>query len=208
MAVTFGQLAARILRETARDVSFQTAVEDCIVSAIKELEREQYWLFETDTTLNLLANTNSVALPDDFVSLSSARLLVGETYFTEVYGFRQVTNHDIFNYERNYQVVGIPFSFALYGGNMIVYPWADGDYTIDLHYFNKDVNYPVNYDDTSLWFGDLTADLTRYKALAMFYRDELQAEEKAQFYEAKSQDAITQLRIRNNQRQTIYNLSI
>jgi len=208
MAVTFGQLAARILRESARDISFQTAAEDAIISAIKELEREQYWLFETEATLTLVANTNLVALPDDFVALSSARLLVGTTYYTEVYGFVPVTNHQIFNEARIQGVTGIPFMYAIYNDNMVVYPWAAGDYEIDLHYFRKDLTYPVNYDDTSLWFGDLTADLTRYKALAMFYRDELQAEEKAQFYETKSLDAITQLTIRNNQRQTVYRLSI
>ena len=208
MAVTFGQLAARILRDTARDVSFQDAVEDAIVSAIKELEREEYWLFETDASLTLAANSDTVALPADFVALSTARLLVGTTYYNEVWGFVPVTNHEIYNYPRIQDQIGIPFMYAIYGTNMVVYPAASDEYTIDLHYFNKDLTYPVNYDDTSLWLGDLTSDLTRYKAMAMFYRDTLQAEEKAQFYEAKSADAIANLRIRNNQRRTINRLSI
>lgn len=208
MAVTFGQLAARILRETARDASFQTAVEDSIITAIKELEREQFWLFETDETLTLTANSSSVALPDDFVALSTARLLVGTTYYTEVYGFIPVTNHEIYNYARTQGQTGIPFCYSIFGDDLVVYPAAADEYEIDLRYFRKDTTYPVNYDDTSIWLGDLTADLTRYKALAIFYRDELQAEEKAQYYEAKSQDAIKNLLIRNNQRQTTYRLSI
>lgn len=208
MAVTFGQLAARILRDTARDVSFQDAVEDAIISAIKELEREEYWLFETNATLTLAANADTVALPDDFVALSTARLLVGTTYYNEVYGFMPVTNHEIFNYPPIQNQIGVPFMYAIYANNMVVYPAASAEYTIDIHYFHKDESYPVNYDDTSIWLGDLTSDLTRYKAMAMFYRDTLQAEEKAQFYEAKSMDSITNLRIRNNQRRTINRLSI
>lgn len=208
MAVTFGQMAARILRESARDVSFQTAVEDSIITAIKELEREQFWLFEKDTTLTLTANSDSVALPDDFVSLSTARLLVGTTYYTEVYGFVPVTNHEIYNYSRTQGQTGIPFCYAIFGNNLVVYPAAADDYPIDLRYFHKDETYPVNYNDTSIWLGDLTADLTRYKALAIFYRDELQGEEKAQFYEAKAAAAVNNLRMRSNQRQTVYRLSI
>lgn len=208
MSVTFGQLAARILRETARDISFQTAVEDSIITAIKELEREQLWLFEKDTTLTLTANSDSVALPDDFVALSTARLLVGTTYYTEVYGFVPVTNHEIYNYARTQGQTGIPFCYSLFGNNLVVYPGAADTYSIDLRYFHKDATYPSAYGDTSIWLGDLTADLTRYKSLAIFYRDELQAEEKAQYYEVKAQAAVNNLLIRNNQRQTINRLSI
>jgi len=207
MAVTFGQMVARILRETARDDSFQTSVQDAIVTAIKELEIEQYWLFEKNELLTLYEDTNSVILPIDFSSVSTARLLVGDTYFTEVYGFVPVTNHEIFNYARQ-QTTGVPFIWAIFSNQIFVYPWASGDYTIDLRYFYKDSSYPVNYTDTSIWLGDLTEDLTRYKALATFYRDSLQAEEKAQFYEAKAMQIINNRRTNNNQRQTINRLSI
>lgn len=207
MAVTFGQMVARILRETARDDSFQQSVEDAIVTAIKELEIEQYWLFETDALLTLYENSNSITLPNDFSAVSTCRLLVGDTYYTEIYGFVPVTNHEIFNYARQ-QVTGIPFVWSIFSNQIYVYPWASGDYTVDLHYFYKDATYPVNYTDTSIWLGDLTEDLTRYKALAIFYRDSLQAEEKAQFYDAKATQIINNRRTNNNQRSTINRLSI
>lgn len=207
MAVTFGQMAARIIRETARDDSFLESVYDSIITAIKELEIEQYWLFEKSELLTLYDNTNNVILPNDFSSVSTARLLVNDTYFTEVYGFTPVTNHEIFNYARQ-QTTGIPFIWAIFGNRIFVYPWSSGDYTIDLRYFYKDATYPVNYNDTSIWLEDLTEDLTRYKALATFYRDSLQAEEKSQFYEAKAMQIINNRRTNNNQRQTINRLSI
>lgn len=207
MAVTFGQLASRILQETARDNSFQTPVENAIITAIKELEREQYWLFETEATLSLAETTNNVVLPDNFAEVSTLRLLVGDTYYTEVYGFTPVTNHELFNYARQ-QTNGIPFIWTLYNNLIYVYPWASGDYTLDLRYFYKDTTYPSNYTDTSVWLQDLTEDLTRYKALAIFYRDSLQAEEKALYYENKAADSVANMRIRNNQRRTINRLSI
>lgn len=207
MAVTLGQLTARILRETARDVSFEQSVNDAIVTAIKELEREQYWLFETDTTLTLLENTNSVLLPPNFAEVSTLRLLYNGTYMTEVYGFTPVTNHEIFNFTRQ-DITGVPYMWAIYNDSIYVYPWAYADYQLDLRYFYKDTNYPTEYQDNSIWLGDLTEDLTRYKALAIFYRDSLQAEEKAMFYEQKAADSVANMRIRNNQRRTINRLSI
>lgn len=207
MAVTLGQLTARILRETSRDSSFEPAVNDAIVTAIKELEREQFWLFETNTQLLLLSGNNSVALPTDFAESIVVRLIVNDIYMTEDSGFTPVTNYEIFGLTRQY-VQGVPYMWAIYGNSIYVYPWADADYVVDLFYFQKDSVYPVNYTDTSLWLGDLTADLTRYKALTTFYRDSLQAEEKALYYENKANDIITNLRIRNNQRQTINRLSI
>lgn len=207
MSVTLGQLAARILRETARDPSFTDAVNDSIVTAIKELEREQYWLFETNANLTLSANTNSVALPVNFAEVSTLRLLVNDTYMTEVYGFTPVTNHEIFNLTRQ-DITGVPYMWAIYNNSIYVYPWAYDDYTLDLRYFYKDTTYPVNYTDTSIWFGDQTEDLTRYKALATSYRDSLQAEEKALFYEQKAADSIANMRIKNNQRRTINRLAI
>ena len=207
MAVTFGQMTARILQETARDSSMETAVQNAIVTAIKELEREQYWLFEKETNLLLLDGTDNVDLPDDFAELSTLRILVNGIYKTQMFGFTPVTNHEIFNYVRQNNP-GVPYMWSLFGNKIYVFPLADGDYTLNMHYYYKDVTYPSDYGDTSVWLGDLTEDLTRYKALTIFYRDSLQAEEKAIFYEQKANSSIGNMRIRNNQRLQINRLSI
>lgn len=208
MAVTLGQMTARILRESNRDDSFEVAVEDCIVTAIKELEREQFWLFEKSTVLNLLANDNAVDLPEDFCEVKNLRLLVGNCFFNQHTGFVPVTFNDLRDWERTQGLIGIPNQWALFANQIILAPYASDDYDLYLDYYYKDEDYPINYDDTSIWLGDLTADVTRYKALTNFYRDELQAEEKAMYYEARADSALTSLRIRNNQRKTINRLSI
>lgn len=207
MAVTFGQMTDRILRETARDISMETGVQDAIVTAIKELEREQYWLFEKETDLTLLEGLNNVDLPGDFAELSTLRLNNNGTYRTQMFGFTPVTNHEIFDYARQ-DVNGLPYMWALYANKIYVYPRADSDYILNLHYYYKDLVYPALYSDTSIWLGDLTEDLTRYKALSIFYRDSLQAEEKALFYEQKANSSIGNMRIRNNQRLQTNRLSI
>lgn len=207
MAVTFGQMTDRILRETARDTSMDTGVQDAIITAIKELEREQYWLFEKEADLTLLEGFNNVALPNDFAEMSTLRLLIGDTYNTERFGFTLVTNHEIFNFVRQ-NTRGIPYMWSIFANSIYLFPVADSDYTLNIHYYYKDVTYPSLYSDTSIWLGDLTEDLTRYKALSIFYRDSLQAEEKALFYEQKANSSIGNMRIRNNQRLQINKLSI
>lgn len=197
----------RILRETARDVSMETGAQDAIVTAIKELEREQYWLFEKETNLDLLDGTDNTALPADFAEMANLRLLVNDTYRTQTFGFTPVTSYELFNYVRQYSA-GVPYIWSIFANKIYVYPVASGDYTLNMHYYYKDVVYPSNYGDTSIWLGDLTEDLTRYKALANFYRDSLQAEEKSMYYDQKANTSIGNMRIRNNQRLQINRLSI
>ena len=207
MAVTFGQMTLRILRETSRDASMEEGVQDAIVTAIKELEREQYWLFEKVGDIALLEGTDNVDLPADFAEMSTLRLLFNDTYRTQMFGFTPVTNHEIFNFVRQNNP-GVPYMWSIYGDKIYVYPFASGDYTLNLHYYYKDTVYPSLFSDSSIWLDDLTEDLTRYKALAIFYRDSLQAEEKAMFYEQKADAAVSNMRIRNNQRLQINRLSI
>jgi hypothetical protein len=207
MAVTFGQMTARILRETSRDDTFIESVQDSIVTAIKELEIEQYWLFEKSASLTLFANTNSVILPLDFVSLSGIRILINGIYYAQGRGFNNVTSEEIFRFTIQ-DTSGIPYIWAIFNNQIYVHPYSIDDYTIEIFYFQKDPVYPVNYTDSSIWLGDMTEDLTRYKALAIFYRDTLQSEEKGQFYESKAIDIINNRRRNNNQRQVINKLSI
>lgn len=208
MAVTIGQMIARILRETNRDDSFQISVQDAIITAIKELEKEQYWLFEKSDQLPVIPNTNTVPLPDDFVSLIDLRLIFNDVYYSSTNGFVGVTYNDMRSYQNILNLSGMPNRWALYGNNIVLSPTPPDNYILDIDYYYKDVVYPVNYDDTSVWLGDLTEDLTRYKALANFYRDTLQAEEKAMFYINRAQEFITNMNIRNNTRQRINRLSI
>jgi hypothetical protein len=206
--LTLGEMTSRILNETSRDSSLTTNVQNALVTAIKELEQEQFWFFETNTQLTLEANTNSVILPANFNSLGTLRLLIGTTYFSDASGFTMTTPHRMRQLQRILNQPGRPYCYALYGDSIMVHPYPNDTYTLDMDYYCKDVTYPVVYGDNSIWFDDQTQDLTRYKALAIFYRDTLQSEENANVYEAKAAQSLSFLRAKNNKREVITRLSI
>lgn len=202
-----------ILRETFRDSSFSTDVQNAIVSAIKMLEFEQLWLFETSAQLSLVGDglTNSVNLPADFSSMASVRLLDDTTYYTQDSGFRGITSNEMQTIQRTTSQVGLPFCWALFENTIQVYPYP-GDattYILDIQYFRNDGGvYPSNPSDTSIWFGDLTQDLTRYLAKSIFYGDTLQDEANSGANYNKYTTVLGRLRTRNSQRQQTNTLSI
>jgi len=211
MALTFGQMRDQILAETYRDATFQTAVENAIVSAIKELEIQQLFINQTFQQLTLNQGSNTVNLPADFMSVLMMVLLDsgGTTVYTEASGFKQVPFWDLQTFQ--YQNIGVPSNpglWSIYDGQIWVYPIAQQSYLLDLYYYNKDATYPSNYNDTSIWLGDYTQDVTRYTARGIFYRDSLQSPELAASEFAKAADVLAKLKLRNSQRATINTLSV
>jgi hypothetical protein len=215
MALTFEQMTQQILTETYRDQSFYTQVQNAIVSAIKEIEIQELFINQKYVQLTLPANTQSVNLPADFISMLMVTLQVGTvpstgiTIFTEATGFKEITFYTLqtYQYQYNYNTPCNPGNWALYGNQLWVYPQAQNDtYLLNLYYYYRDA-YPVNPNDNSIWMGDFTQDVTRYKAKEIFYRDSLQSPELAIPNQMKYQDALTVLKLRNSQRENINTLS-
>lgn len=215
MALTFGQMTDQILSETYRDASFTVAVQNAIVSAIKELETNQLFINTAYARLTLASGTDNTPLPNDFISVLELQLVSningdpGQVITTASGGFAEMTFWELKTYQPMLEAsVGNPTGWALWGNNLYVSPIAASSYFLNLYYYKRDGYYPTNADDTSIWMGDFTQDVTRYTARGIFYRDSLQSPELAASDFAKAEDALSKLKIRNSQRETINTLSM
>lgn len=221
MALTFGQMTAQILAETYRDASFSIAVQNAIVSAIKELETEELFLNQTFTQLTVSDSQFIVPLPENFISVLLMTLLnsQGSVIYTAADGFKETTIWELETYKGQRRLEqGIPYCWALYENNIHIYPAPavdSGGYIINLFYYYRDGSYPEvftspndeSFNATSIWLDDFTQDVTRYTARGIFYRDSLQSPELAASDMQKAQDALARLKIRNSQRENLNNLS-
>lgn len=204
-----------ILAQTYRDASFTNAVQNAIVSAIKEVETNQLFINTAFAQLTLPANQNFTALPEDFISVLELQLVSninnqpGQVVLTAAGGFREMTYWELLTYQPIIEAAsGNPYGWALWGNNIYVTPYPQTLFYLNLFYYKRDGYYPVNRNDTSIWLDDFTQDVTRYTARGIFYRDSLQSPELASSDFAKAQDALAKLKLRNSQRENINVLSM
>lgn len=215
MALNFGQMTRQILSETYRDASFTTAVQNAIVSAIKELEINQLFINQKYVQLQITSGVDFVALPEDFIAVLQMQLVdsvngvPGNVITTAQNGFREVTFWELKTYYPRYSLTsGSPYNWALYGNFMYFAPLPQANYFLNMYYYYRDTTYPTEDDDTSIWLGNYTQDVTRYTARGIFYRDSLQSPELAMSDFAKAEDALSKLKMRSGQRETINILSM
>ncbi len=224
MALTFGQMVDQILMETNRTGNpiFSTEVQNAVVSAIKELETEELFLNQKFAELVVDPSSFRVALPEDFVSVLLMNLLDNNrnTIYTAASGFKETTFWELETYRNQFNLqyaqIGIPGFWALYENSVHLYPVASSDgHFLHLWYYFRDGFYFENYTEpgqgsynqTSIWLGDFTQDVTRYTARGIFYRDSLQSPELAESDMRKAQEALARLKIRNSQRENLNNMS-
>lgn len=219
MAVNFGQLTQWILDDTNRDAStllnggvssatYKTAVQRAIVTAIKYMESSLYWAFKTSSVVTILDQEYSVSLPPDFSSLVAIQFSIGSTLYSLREGFVNLSFPEMLSFYQNSGEQGTPRKYAIYDDRLYIYPLASGDTNFTLYYYQKDVFYPQNDEDTSIWFSDETVDLVRMKAMERFYHDTLQAPEIASRYTIAVDDFERNLMRKNNLRQNNNVLSI
>lgn len=217
MAITFGDLAQQILQDANRDPStllngavsggatYKTAVQRAIVSAIKYMESSLYWAFRKNAVITVLDQTNSVSLPADFESMITVQFNIGNTLYSLRQGFTNSTFEDLLSYYSNSAEQGIPRKYAIFNNTFYIFPLASGDTDFTIYYYQKDIFYPSNDNDVSLWFSDETVDVVRLKAMERFYHDTLQSYEIAQTYSMAVADFEKNLLRKNNLRQN-YNI--
>lgn len=224
MALTYGEMTDLILAETYRDATFAQSVFNAVVSAVKKLETNQLFVNTAFAQLTLLPNTDNVALPNDFISVLELQLVsnvtppdapFGNVILTASGGFREMTFWELKTYQPFYNAqVGLPYGWALWGNNLYVTPFVQAIFYLNLFYYRRDGYYPSNYsntidyDTTSIWLGDFTQDVTRYTARGIFYGDSVQSAELAQQEFAKADAYLSELKVRNSQRETINVLSM
>lgn len=220
MAVTFGDLINQILEDTNRDPStllngaasggdtYKTAVQRAIVTAIKYLESNPYFQFKQVAVITVADQNNNIALPADFQSLITVQFTIGNVQYGTRQGFTNITFEDLLSYYNNNAEQGTPKKYAIYNNTFYIYPLASGDTDFTIYYTQKDVFYPTNDNDTSIWFSDATVDMVRMKAMERFYHDTLQSPEIAATYSAALTDFLQNLMQKNNLRQNYNIMSI
>ena len=151
-----------------------------------------------------------------------------ELIYSPASGFSEVTYWEWQTYRFQQFTGGVPAKWALFGNNIFLWPTPPSAFYLSLSYYNRDGYYPTDYvtipdpnnpyvqepwtDDqynlTSIWLGDFTQDVTRYTARSIFYRDSLQSPELSQSDRSQAQYALSQLKLRNSQRDTTPYLSL
>jgi hypothetical protein len=188
---------------------FDTGVKNAIVSAIKHLESKFYFLFNNVSTVTISSGSNATNLPADFKSLASISYVSNSTTtVTKRSGFRAMPFGEMINLFENGTDTGLPQAYSIWGDQLYVFPYVAEDTVFTLYYYTKDIFYPSNDNDSSLWFNDETIDAVRYKASEIFVRDTLQTPELAPAYQAAFNDWANNLTIKNNQQQQLNVLSI
>lgn len=225
MALTYGQMTDLILAETYRDATFAQSVFNAVVSAVKKLETNQLFVNTEYARLTLLPNTDRVALPEDFISVLELQLVsnipapnnapYGTVVLTASGGFAEMTFWELKTYQPYAEAqVGLPYGWALWGDYLYVTPFVQTLFYLNMFYYKRDGYYPTtysntaDYDTTSIWLGDFTQDVTRYTARGIFYGDSVQSAELAQQEFAKADAYLSELKVRNSQRETINVLSM
>jgi hypothetical protein len=218
MATTLGSLAIQILNDTNRDAgaflnpgnpqTYQDAVQNAIVTAIKYLEYDYYWLFKKLNTITILQNSNVTALPVDFGMLINAGYSLNGGLYNQRQGFLPMPYDELTSLFWNTSSTGYPTKYSILANNFYVFPYCSANTVFNLTYYYKDVTYPVNPEDTSIWFNDLTVDLVRMIAMQRFYKDTLQTPEIADTYDKDIAMFQAGLMRQNNNRQVSNVMSI
>lgn len=180
--------------------AYTSPIGDAIISAIRYYEGRPVWFTEESTTLNLLINTNSVALPSNFKSKLNLLLPVDNILRGEQNGFKQYTYKDLRDRWDDTALTNIPTEYAFWDGNVVTNCLAVGAYTLQLDYYKGDTTYPSGDADTSIWF-DEGQDLIAVKAQAMFYRRYQHDRATADEFDLYARDIYNSLLERSNMRE-------
>src|SRR6056297_2663384 len=157
MAGTYGNLINRISFESNKTGSeFEQGIKNAIITAIKYMEANYYWLFETEADLTILSGQRSANLPSNFSRLIDAKFQLDNILYGRAQSFVNEPFTTLNSYYSITESSGIPAKYSLYGTQFYVYPQTSSDVTIKLYYNYKDAFYPENDDDSSISFDEQT----------------------------------------------------
>lgn len=209
MTITLGTFKAEVQAITARtSTEYADFAQAAILQAIKYMETEQPYSLQKTGNITLLANTASIPLPDDLNQLIYVQYNIGGVIYNTPIGFQEVTYPVLLSLFSTTTQTGNPSKFAIYNESLYVYPMCASDIEYTLTYYYTDAIYPQTDNNTSVWFGDVTLDCVRAKAIEWFYRYPLEAPELADSYRASFEDYLRNLRSKNNTKRYSNRLSI
>lgn len=181
----FGTMVSRIAREIRRD-NLTADIKDSIVDAIRYYENERFSFLEASSVVTTTASDPYLsALPAGLISLDKAELdNGGSRYPLAPASYDWIT--DIDNGNSN----GPPYDYALYKGNMRLYPVPDQAYSIHLSYQVQltEVSASATATATNAWMTDAEPMIrSRAKGLVFANRLRNRAEAQAMDYMAEQE---------------------
>lgn len=209
MTITLGDLKTQIQAITSRVSSdFADFAQLGILSAIKYMETEHPYVLQKSGTVTVLANTNSIPLPDDLNQLIYVQYNIGGVVYNVPVGFQGMTYPELLNLFSTTTQVGNPTAYAVFNESLYIFPFSTNDFTYTLSYYYTDATYPSSDSDTSVWFNDATLDCVRTKAIEWFYRFPLESPQLADTYLVTFNDYLRNLRMKSNTKRYNNRLSI
>lgn len=181
----FGTMVARIAREIRRD-NLTADIKDSIVDSIHYYENERFSFLETSSVAITTASEPYLSgLPAGLISLDKAELdNGGSRYPLDPRPYDWITDIDTGNSN------GPPYDYALYKGNMRLYPVPDQAYSIHLSYQVQltEVSASATSTATNSWMTDAEAMIRcRAKGLIFAHRLRNRAEAQAMDYLAEQE---------------------
>lgn len=156
---------------TLNGSDYDTQIVNAIYSALRQYRGKRFWfLKETDTTMTLLAGTNSVSLPANFGAPGEFEIVANGLRKGDDNGF---AFYDYDRLKREYWQTSplptdTPEACAVANNKLYVDCLAVTDFTIYPTYYKKDST--LNLSTVSVWFDD-GYDAIRTLAQYIFKRD-------------------------------------
>lgn len=184
---TFSQLTDEILDEMRRTGELTAQVNTAIKDAIKHYERERFTWNEARAVAVTEPDQEFYGLPSDIIELDSLTIKDG----TSINELREVNYTLIEATQSNTQWTGEPSEFAVYDGQIRLYPIPDATYSLMMSYVYSLPELSAT-SDTNAWLDD-GRSLIKYRAKWRLYTDIINEPERAMAMKMAEQDALDSL---------------
>lgn len=196
---TFGELRSRIEDELQRpDLSDPIGL--AIKDAVKYYESERFYFNEGRKTADTIAGQEYYGLPGDFQEIDTVNFFPSSTI---KYDLQPRTWEELERINTNTQVTGRPYFYALYAGQLRLYPIPNDTYRLEIGGVFKFDELSAT-SDTNPFLSDAES-LIKYRAKAHVLLDVIQGAEAVQAaatMTALEQDELSRLRYETTSRRS------
>lgn len=172
---TFGETITQIASEinrTDKDTLIGTAIQTALR---KHQENKVAFNQEIDSSQTTSASSENLALPANYFSISSVRIIFGAN---DQAVLRSSLWTDMQAYSNT--VTGRPVAYCIFDGVIKLRPIPDAAYSVVISYYKKDT-IPTSSGNTHLWLTN-AENLIKWEAKAFLYADVLEDEQRAVWF--------------------------
>jgi len=184
---TLSEVTDEILDEMRRTGELTAQVQTAIKDAIKHYERERFTWNEARAVAVTGAGQEYYGLPSDVIEIDSLTVKDG----TSIKELREVNYVQIDVAQSNTQWTGEPAEYAIYDGQLRLYPTPDATYSLMMSYVHSLPELSAT-SDTNAWI-DQGKQLIKYRAKWRLYTDIINEPERALAMKMAEQDALDSL---------------